>query len=160
MSLENRSNQRFCQHAGARGRRCRMLVAPAPENPSGEPQPQFCAYDLARNHAKAPLPDPDTVARELLRGVAGFSDAASVNRFLGNLLRQLARRRISRRDAIALAYVSQLLINTLNPLRKDREDKLDAESGRILAQYMAQIRQAREAQKNSNAGGNLPGFSS
>lgn len=137
-----------------------MLVAPAPENPSGEPQPQFCAYHLARNHAKAPLPDPDTVARELLRGVPGFSDAASVNRFLGNLLRQLARRRISRRDAIALAYVSQLLINTLNPLRKDREDKLDAESGRILAQYMAQIRQAREAQKNSNAGGNLSGSSS
>lgn len=154
MSLENHSDQRFCQHTGARGRRCRMLVAPAPENPSGEPQSQFCAYHLARNNLKSPFPDRDTVARELLRGVSRLSDAASVNRFLGNLLRQLARHRISRRDAIALAYVSQLLINTLGPLQKELEEQRDAEPGIILPDYVAQGHQACLAQEHSNTNDN------
>jgi hypothetical protein len=152
MSLENRSDQHFCQHSGARGRRCRMLVAPAPED-SAESHPQFCAYHLAQRKAKAAFPDPETLARELLRGVSQFSDASSVNRFLGNLLRQVARHRIPRRDAIALAYISQLLINTLGPLQKERDDLRDdlrdAEASRILLEHVAQARRARLAREHA-----------
>jgi len=35
-----------------------------------------------------------------------FSTANSINAFLGNLVKQLARKRIARCDAIALAYIS------------------------------------------------------
>jgi len=45
-----------------------------------------------------------------------------VNRFLGHLVKQLARKRIARRDAIALAYISQLLLNTFPAMQRERED--------------------------------------
>ena len=47
----------------------------------------------------------------------------SVNRFLGNLVKQLARKRIARRDAIALAYIPQLLLNTFPAMQRQREDE-------------------------------------
>ena len=40
--------------------------------------------------------------------------------FLGNLVRQLARKRISRLDAMAIAYVSQLLLGSISSM--DRHD--------------------------------------
>ena len=53
-----------------------------------------------------------TTAAEFLASVTDFADAASVNRFLGNFLKLVALRRIPRRDAIVLAYVSQLILNS------------------------------------------------
>jgi len=49
-------------------------------------------------------------AAELLACVSDFGDAASVNRFLGNLVKQVTLKRIPRRDAITLAYICQLLL--------------------------------------------------
>ena len=147
MSLNDRHS---CQHLNARGHRCRMLALPQREIAAGETQPRLCAYHSARISARAALPDPEAVARDLLRGVDDFSRAGSVNRFLANLLRQLARRRIPRRDALALAYISQLLINTLSPLQREREDLRDAETGRELLSFVAQSREARLARENSN----------
>ena len=151
MSLENQSSLHpSCQHINARGHRCRMLAAPPRKSSADEPQPLLCPYHSARRTARAALPDPEALARELLRGVHQFSDAASVNRFLGNLLRQVARRRIPRRDALALAYISQLLINTLSPLQKERDDQRDTEAGHLLLQYVADARAARRARENSS----------
>ncbi|HLZ52420.1 MAG TPA: hypothetical protein VKP61_16845 [Candidatus Acidoferrum sp.] len=42
-----------------------------------------------------------------------------VNQLLGNLVIQFARKRIERRDALALAYICQLLLNNLTPLKKE-----------------------------------------
>jgi len=53
-----------------------------------------------------------TAAAELLASVTDFGDAASVTRFLGNLAKMVALRRIPRRDAIVLAYISQLILNS------------------------------------------------
>ncbi len=53
-----------------------------------------------------------TAAAELLASVTDFGDAASVNRFLGNLAKMVALGRIPRRDAIVLAYISQLILNS------------------------------------------------
>ena len=47
------------------------------------------------------------------------TSAASVNLFLGNVVKQLTRKRIQRRDAIALAYLSQLLLNSLAAMDKE-----------------------------------------
>jgi hypothetical protein len=53
-----------------------------------------------------------TTAAELLASVTDFADAASVNRFLGNLVKMVALRRIPRRDAVVMAYISQLILNS------------------------------------------------
>ena len=41
-----------------------------------------------------------------------FTDPPSVNRFLGNLLKLVAVKRVPRRDAVAMAYISQLILNS------------------------------------------------
>jgi hypothetical protein len=43
-----------------------------------------------------------------------------VNLVLGNLVRQLARKRIARRDAIALAYISQLILTSQTAMARQR----------------------------------------
>ena len=110
-------NEVRCQHVDARGHRCRMFVAPA-EKTFGSGTDSDLAdltSDLCAHHARR-LRDRQragqTAAAELLASVTDFGDAASVNRFLGNLLKLVAVRRIPRRDAIALAYISQLILNS------------------------------------------------
>ena len=61
---------------------------------------------------------PEVLADDLLGDIHDFSTPASVNPFLGNLIKQLACKRIARRDAIALAYISQLLLNSFPALEK------------------------------------------
>ncbi len=100
-----------CQYTSTRGHRCHML--PADDHSS------LCPHH-ARQVAKREQRQNEAVAKELLDGTDGdFSSADAVNRLLTNLVKQLARKRIARRDAIALAYISQLLLNSLSAL--DRE---------------------------------------
>ena len=63
------------------------------------------------------------LAAELLGGIRNFSKPDSVNRFLGNLVKQLARKRIGRRAALALAYISQLFLNTFPAMQRQRDDE-------------------------------------
>jgi hypothetical protein len=78
-------------------------------------------------------PDPEALAAELLGNIRNFSKPDSVNRFLGNLVKQLARKRIARRDAIALAYISQLLLNTFPAMQRQRdEDAMHVDLSREL----------------------------
>jgi hypothetical protein len=100
---------RFCQHLTAAGRRCRKLRALG--------HPSFCERH-AQPRSK-PLPDDEALAAELLASVDDFTTAARVNLFIGNVVRQLARKRIQRRDAIALAYLSQLLLNSLSAMERE-----------------------------------------
>jgi hypothetical protein len=62
----------------------------------------------------------DASADELLHDLEDFSTPDAVNALLGNLVRQLARKRIARLDAIAIAYVSQLLLGSIASM--DRHD--------------------------------------
>jgi len=106
-----------CQHVDARGHRCRMFIAPA-EKTFGSATDSDLAdltSDLCAHHAQRLLRRHragQTAGAELLASITDFADAASVNRFLGNLARMVALRRIPRRDAIALAYISQLILNS------------------------------------------------
>jgi hypothetical protein len=94
-----------------------MFVVPA-EKPYAEGTDTALAdstADLCAHHAQQfvrRLRASETTAAELLASVTDFGDAASVNRFLGNLLKLVAVRRIPRRDAIVLAYISQLILNS------------------------------------------------
>jgi hypothetical protein len=102
----------LCRYENARGHRCRMLSAPGGE---------LCAHHAQR----LPLakPDGEAQASDLLADINDFSTATSVNLFLGNLTRQLVRKRIQRRDALALAYLSQLLLNSLSAMNREEAEE-------------------------------------
>jgi hypothetical protein len=108
----------LCSHVSPAGRRCRML--PAKDHPS------LCAHH-ARKSRRRQQPDDEALAAELLDSIDDFTSADSVNLFLGNLVKQLARKRIERRDAIALAYLSQLLLNSLAAMEEEILNQLPLE---------------------------------
>jgi hypothetical protein len=122
MSTKHHSESQ-CQHKNSRGQRCHMLIDKNQRPPDGEKRSSLCPYHLAQSKAKEAVPDPETLAAELLDDIEHFSTADNVNLFLGNLVKQLARKRIARRDAIALAYLGQLLLNSLPLVWKEIEDE-------------------------------------
>jgi hypothetical protein len=87
-------------------RRRAPMPSPRPGHPFRLLFPAF-GVEPGRRHAS----DPETVASELLGAIGAFTTADEVNLLLGNLIKQLARKRIARRDAIGSAYISQLLLN-------------------------------------------------
>jgi hypothetical protein len=112
----------LCRHIDASGRRCHMLVMSATAG--------LCAY-----HAQRRLQiqrGSEAAATELLACVSDFSDAASVNRFLGNLVKQVTLKRIPRRDAITLAYICQLLLNSLGAINREESLRLEESSAEVL----------------------------
>jgi len=100
----------------------------------------FCSEHARQEEKLQQTPDPETLAAELLGDIEDFSTADSVNFFLGNLVKQLARKRIARRDAIALAYLGQLLLNSLPTLWKEIEEERDVAAGHDLLQGLALAR--------------------
>jgi hypothetical protein len=109
------SDTALCRHIDTAGRRCNMLVMSA-------------ASDLCAYHAQRRLQaqrGSETAASELLACVSDFSDAASVNRFLGNLVKQVTLKRIPRRDAVTLAYICQLLLNSLGAINREECMRLE-----------------------------------
>ena len=116
-----------CAHHNAAGRRCRLRVL---DNQSGLCFRHFSLQQTALAR------DSQAAAAELLSGVRDFSSAGSINLYLGNIVRQLAHRRISRPDAVALAYLGQLLMNTLPALKREigvSKTSLPRETAALLA---------------------------
>ena len=117
-----------CQHINARGHRCRMFAADAEEG--------LCPHHLGRLQAERAKND-EAVA-ELLGPLEDFSSPASVNFFLSNLLKLMARKKIDRRDALAQAYICQLLLNTFPHMRRDLESEDGPEGIQLLLDNVAQ----------------------
>jgi hypothetical protein len=105
-----------CQHINGKGHRCHMFTS--------DPNSTLCAHH-ARKQIKARRLQNEANANELLGDIQDFSTADSVNVFLGNLVKQLAHKRIARRDAVALAYISQLLLNSLSALSREQSSLND-----------------------------------
>jgi hypothetical protein len=101
----------------------------------------LCAYHADRLQATVPSVDPEVLAAELLSDIHSFTTADEVNLFLGNLVRQLARKRIARRDAIALAYISQLILTSQTAMARQRADEPDAANEDVFASLIAGLRQ-------------------
>ncbi len=86
---------------------------------SPSPDLELCPHHVRQIQKRKQLHN-DKNAAELLGDLNDFSTPEAVNFFLGNLVRQLARKRIHRRDAVAMAYVSQLLLGSIAAM--DRHD--------------------------------------
>ena len=145
-----------CQYQNSRGQRCHMLIDQNQRLPNGAHRPTLCAYHADRSKAPVPTVEPEVLAADLLGEIDDFSTARSVNSFLGNLVKQLALKRIARRDAIALAYISQLLLNSLSPLERqldsEEEAERDAERDRINNRIRREGRERAERRQQQAAG--------
>ncbi len=128
----------LCQYIGPSGRRCRMPVASASQAMPFEDgtsvllshlTAELCGYHAQRLAQRQRASQ--TAAAELLASAGDFTDPVSVNRFLGKLVEQVALKRIPRRDGIALAYICQLLLNSLGAI--DRKEVLRLEQARLDA---------------------------
>jgi hypothetical protein len=100
-----------CRHINRRGHHCRLF--------SSIPDLELCPHHARQLQNRNQLQH-DKSAAELLGDLTEFSTPDAVNALLGNLVRQLARKRISRLDAVAIAYVSQLLLGSISAM--DRHD--------------------------------------
>jgi hypothetical protein len=141
---------RQCQHISPKGRRCHMLIDENHRPPNGTKRPALCAHHAARLKASLPVVDPEVLAAELLRDVDNFTTADEVNIFLGNLVKQLARKRISRRDAIAMAYIGQLLLNSLTAMAKEDEAERHFAGERSLFEGRLRVRTASSVPQPSS----------
>jgi len=136
----------YCQHISPKGRRCHMLIDENHRPANGARRSTLCAYHANRLRVSVPAVDPEVLAAELLDNIDSFTTADEVNLFLGNLVRQLARKRISRRDAIALAYLAQLLLNSLRAMERQAEAERNLED---LSRFLLRRSPAPQAEQPS-----------
>ncbi len=108
----------------------------------------LCPHHLHRLKAERAKND-QAVAAELLGSIEDFSSPDSVNLFLGNLLTQLVHKRIDRRDAIAQAYICQLLLNTFPHMQREFDAQKDAEGCEELLKSFFEARRASLAKQDS-----------
>jgi hypothetical protein len=132
------SNQ--CQHLSPRGQHCRMLRVD---------DEAFCPYHLRQTQASQH--DPETLAAELLESTGNLNTADRVNALLANVVKQLARQRIDRRDALAIGYLAQLLLNTVPGVQKEYQAIRAAEAKQALRKSLVEARGARHAARPSRA---------
>ncbi|HEV1992934.1 MAG TPA: hypothetical protein VGR03_01240 [Candidatus Acidoferrum sp.] len=149
-----------CQHISPKGNRCHMLIDEHHRHSNGAKRPALCAYHANRLKAAVPVVDPEVLAADLLGDIDGFTTADEVNLFLGNLVKQLARKRIARRDAIALAYISQLLLTSQTAMAREAVAEKEAEDlYRNLVQGLSRSRSSSSGEQQSpdNAATTCPG---
>ena len=109
-----------CQYRSQLNRRCRLPFSPD--------HPTLCAFHARAARRAESTEHAQAVAAEMLAGTENFSTAASVNRFLGSLLKNFANHQITRRDATTMAYISQLLLNSQCVMHRQAQDAKSAEA--------------------------------
>ena len=111
-----------CRYINRRNQHCRLF--------STIPNLELCPHHARQQQLRKQRLN-DATAAELLGDMTDFSTPNAVNALLGNLVRQLARKRIQRRDAMAIAYVSQLLLSSMAALDRyeDRQEARNNDGG-------------------------------
>ncbi len=142
VSIDTQSDQR-CQHIDSRGHRCRMFTSGGHDS--------LCPHHLNRLKADR-LKKDEAVASDLLGPIEDFSSPATVNFFLGNLLKELVHKRVRRRDAIAQAYICQLLLNTFPHIQREVDAETDREGCEELLKGFLEARRASLAKQDSGGG--------
>jgi hypothetical protein len=101
-----------CQFLSSIGRQCRM--------PRSAHHRTLCVNHAKKEEDRRSETQPDKrVARELASLSGEFKTAIDVNHVLGKLFALVAQRRIPRRDAVALAYIAQLLLQSLPAVQRE-----------------------------------------
>ncbi len=134
------SMSQSCQHVTARGHRCHMLSLDNSGLCTHHARQQFGPSDDLDGTASIS----EDTADELLGNIKDFKSPAAVNRFLGNVVKQVVRRRVSRRDAITLAYLSQLILNSQSAMARQQSGK--QQSGPLVIDWSGLPGPAHEKQ--------------
>jgi hypothetical protein len=117
LTMSQPAPENRCEHSDAGGRRSRM--------PRHGGHPSLCA-----NHARQELlefQDRQNFARELLGPIKDFQSAAAINHALGRLYVLLGANRINTRQAAVLAYICQLMLQSLHGVNQEVESVSDEE---------------------------------
>ena len=103
----------LCRFSFRDGRTCRL--------PRWNKHRTLCIY-----HARSeqPLLAADQAARQLVSLSGDFRTASDINHVLGKLFSLVAQNRIPRRNAVALAYIAQLLLQSLPEVRSEIRNTL------------------------------------
>ena len=101
--LSSQSALKHCQHRGTAGRCCRMPVS--------DPASGFCFRHAAEQKKQNDAAD---LSAALTGNSEEFRTVEGINQSLGELYKLLAQDRISPRRAAVLAYISNLLLRTVN----------------------------------------------
>jgi hypothetical protein len=99
---------RRCQFFFSDGRRCRQ--------PRWQAHPALC---ISHANTETQLSAVPNIAADLAPLSGEFRTATDVNHVLGRLFSLLAQNRIPRRNAVALGYLAQLLLQTLPGVRDE-----------------------------------------
>lgn len=135
-----------CQHINGKGGRCQMFTA--------DPNSALCAHHV-RKQMKARRRQNEAAANELLDNVGDLTSARCVNAFLGNLVKQLAHKRITRRDAVAFAYISQLLLNSVSALDRERESEEDRDDEQTSTLLLSMFHKRDNEENHATSARNL-----
>jgi hypothetical protein len=109
MPKPNQDSSR-CQHRDAANRRCSM--------PRIDTHPAFCYLHA---HAERAVRDADLRRSKFFTQYGTFQTTTDVNQALGRAFNMLAQGRMQARDAATLAYISQLLLQTLHGVKRETE---------------------------------------
>ncbi len=102
-----------CQHTTADGRRCRTSRM----NPHSSLCLQHCQRQQELLYVESG--DANALGAELLGPCEEFQTATTINHALGKLFALLAKNRIPTRNAAILAYIGQVLLNSLALMSKE-----------------------------------------
>ena len=108
-----------CQRTTADGRRCTLPLVVSGAEPRAKNAP-LCLHHL-RQHDR--YPNAGRVAAELLGPRKRLDSATAINRVLSRLFALVARNRIPPRHAAILAYIGQLLLQSLPLVRREQQLK-------------------------------------
>lgn len=107
------SRDDLCQFPFSDGRTCRL--------PRWNKHRTLCIFHARSEHE---LLAADQAARRLASLSGEFKTASDINHVLGELFSLVAQNRIPRRDAVALAYIGQLLLQSLPSVRSEISNAL------------------------------------
>ncbi len=112
-----------CQHTTADGRRCRTSRMNQHSSlclQHGQRQQELLHADsVCAGSVYVESGDANVLAAELLGPCEEFKSATAINHVLGKLFALLAKNRIPTRNAAILAYIGQVLLNSLALMSKE-----------------------------------------
>jgi hypothetical protein len=110
--MNHSQSETRCKFTDARSHRCRL--------------PRADGHTLCGTHLRAQQRrmrvEPSTPVHDLLDGITDLRSPAAVNHVLANLTIYLADGRIDPRTTVVLAYLCQLLLQTIAMARNDRHE--------------------------------------
>jgi hypothetical protein len=113
----------LCQFSFSDGRTCRMPRSPKHQN--------LCVFHARAEHE---LLAADEAAKRLVSRSGEFKTASDINRVLGRLFSLMAQNRIPRGEAVSLAYVAQLLLQSIPHVRDEILDSVGERTWRATVQ--------------------------